>query len=309
MLLIVLLLFIKVDEGVTRPPNRNPPGVRVIRRHDKPASLSEPPFGLTSLLFLASLFLIDHVVAPLNMTESLILSIRVPKPYADMNSLDDYVDMARVTNNGDMLADALADRAKALFNQGEYERAYQDAQCLIELIPFEARGYLLRGQLLQKHHGSNCWELRETYKAALANVPPDDYDYPLLTLYYHRVDGVLRRLRKDVLNLPTDVCDVIFSYISFEELAVATGVSRRWRYYVLGLPRLWHHVSIVYRRQLTHRRMLVSNLDFLSHACAEHVHNVEVKTFAMVGLTDWLLQQQWKQVTSLGKSAKMWQSR
>ncbi|ORY94559.1 hypothetical protein BCR43DRAFT_494211 [Syncephalastrum racemosum] len=233
------------------------------------------------------------------MSGSLTLSLHVPESYDNITSLNDYVRMARVTNNGDMLADALENRAKVFFDQGEHSRAYQDAQYLITLIPLEARGYLLRGHLLQKHYGFDCWELRETYKVALANVSPDDYSYPLLRLYYHRVDRVLRRSRKDVLDLPTDVCDIIFGYMPFENLAVATGVSKRWRHYVLGHPMLWRHIDVVYRRQLANRRLIVSNLDFLSHACPERVRDVQVKTFAMAGLTDWLLQQPWMQVTSL----------
>ncbi|KAL1918838.1 uncharacterized protein VTP21DRAFT_2860 [Calcarisporiella thermophila] len=137
-------------------------------------------------------------------------------------------------------------RAATRIGLGHFQAAFRDAKHMIELYPEEARGYLRASKICMRleKHGKALHILQ----VALQKKCKDST----------RIEEAIRAIRWEmsrpqrrdpILTLPTEILYEIFERVDFRTRVVSTGVSHRWRNFLLGARTLWREMDFSSRKR------------------------------------------------------------
>ncbi|KAI8139886.1 hypothetical protein BJV82DRAFT_625367 [Fennellomyces sp. T-0311] len=141
-------------------------------------------------------------------------------------------------------ATVLLARADALANKGKLEDAVSDALTAIKHQRISVAGYLLAGVLYSTQGKQQA--AMDICERGLRTVLPSEW--PLLYEKREEAKEILERKFDFVTKLPTEITATIFAQLYSTEytLVSCTGVSKRWREYMLQqYPALWRNSVII----------------------------------------------------------------
>ncbi|KAL8918780.1 MAG: hypothetical protein Q9172_005267 [Xanthocarpia lactea] len=138
---------------------------------------------------------------------------------------------------------ALDCRAATYEKLGDLNAALKDGRRMIVGYPTECAGYLRTGKVLQLLDKDTV--ALGIYKYGLRRVSPDASRYQLLRELYETLNRRCgpRKAKDPLTVLPTEVAQLIISYLDFTHIISLTRVSTTWRNYLKSTPSLWESLD------------------------------------------------------------------
>ncbi|KAL9000977.1 MAG: hypothetical protein Q9169_000461 [Polycauliona sp. 2 TL-2023] len=130
-------------------------------------------------------------------------------------------------------------RAATYEKLGDLHTALKDGRRMILDYPTDCAGYLRTGKILQLLDKDSV--ALGIYKYGLRKASPSTARYPLLRELHDAMNHKCGPSEaKDPLTaLPTEIAQMIMSYLDFRHIVSLTRVSATWREYLTSTPRLW----------------------------------------------------------------------
>ncbi|OLL23913.1 F-box/TPR repeat protein pof3 [Neolecta irregularis DAH-3] len=142
----------------------------------------------------------------------------------------------------------LYDRRSATFEKlGDFLAAYKDGKKMIELDPQCAKGYLRAGNVGQLANKDT--KAYEIYQIAIARVPVNDPHYKILESQLRAVEKRLKETNLfqstcDITKiLPSEIANIVFTYLSFNQIISCRRVCKAWNSYITTQPRLFRDLD------------------------------------------------------------------
>ena len=133
---------------------------------------------------------------------------------------------------------ALAARASAYEKSDRSSQGLKDGKKLMELDTKGTRGYLVTGRILRQMKKNDL--AQKVYQRGL-RFCTDQTERKKLLAYLTELSGGTDGANGSdpVVQLPTELLEMILSYLPFQTLCIAFKVSKTWREQLATLPSLW----------------------------------------------------------------------
>ncbi|KAG4305323.1 hypothetical protein PORY_001493 [Pneumocystis oryctolagi] len=155
-------------------------------------------------------------------------------------------------------------RAEAFEKIGEYENALNDSYKMIRFYPYNVKGYLRAGKILQLMN--KYTKASRIYKHGIKCLSYDSKSSDLLRKMLRFTLKNIKKTRSLTLysdffqKIPVEIILKIFEYLSFKTISLCQRVSKSWRYTILSLNYLFYNLDFSYAKKCVSSKIILINI-------------------------------------------------